>query len=317
MNITELMLNQKSVFIRQTNEQKDANLAIVKYIMHLAETSQQNISLWDIDTLFKDPQNKKQSLELIKVKKDINAIFFKEAEKHKAEPNLMFDQLENSIKTSMENSYRTEREERKKTLNRQINNEQNNLNYALNNVNNYLRNIVTKKRELLKLDNVNYTDKVMADLKEVLKGNFYDVLSFENNVITFVTKNDVINSLIKPSAGLNLKVNLGKFKIKLNLTNMDMKIYTHMNNTISDGIYHPYVSNSGSICWGNVSDEAASKLASLDIKGSLILLAALLVTYSDETTPYRSLHSFKAEQEKVAQTNENNRVISEDSHLPF
>jgi len=299
LTINECFINHTKVFSRQSAETKASNLAILNYIKHLGDTSSVNIAAWDIESLFSDKTNKKQSLELIKNRNEINKIFFTEVERTRSDNSSAISNIEKILTKNFDTILTKRKNDKKRRFENEIQSKQEDLNTYIQYTANKTAEIVRLRTEILSLDNINASDKIVSDLKEILSGNFYEFIEIANDCIVFKTKNDIVNTLIKPSAGLNIKVNLGKFKISINLMSLSIKIYGYENNVMArDTFVHPHVSRDGNVCWGNVSEQAANYLTSLDLKNTLLLLATLLVTYN-ENNPYAPLYEFEAKRKEL------------------
>lgn len=310
LTVLDIKTNYNKVFIRQSEENKNANMTTLNYIETLAKTAGFNIAAWDIATIFKDPSNKKQSLELIKDRAIINKIFFEKMNEIKANPNQVGESISLLLKTNLEKIAKQRREVSAKRIEQDIKNEQNYIDDYCRGLSDRIARVVKYRKEMAELNGTNADDKVISDLKDVLTGNFFEFLEAKDNTLTFITKNDIYNTYVKPSANLNLNVNLGKFKVVLNMNNMELAVLPHQNNTMINGFYHPHVSERGRICWGNVSSRAASLLTKMDIKNTLLLLATLLTTYNEEA-PYIALGTIKVEQDRLALQN------NQTQELPF
>jgi len=304
LTLHECLLNSKKVFARQSEESKNANIAILNYIKHLSDTASVNITAWDIGVLFSDKTNKKASLELIKNRNEINKIFFAEAEKNKAQPNDQINNVEVLLKNQLGIALKKRQDDQRRRLENDLQSRERDLNQYWEAINGRIANIIETRKQLAQLNNVSFNDKIISDIKELLLGNFYDFHSMEGSIIHFKTKNDIINKLIKPSAGLNITVNLGKFRIALNMETMKLQVFPFSDNIpvnrTGEQYTHPHVSYQGNICWGNVSERAAQCLINMDVKNVMLLLATLLTTYNEDN-PYVPLVTFKDEFDKIEQ----------------
>ncbi len=159
----------------------------------------------------------------------------------------------------------------------------------------YVKMAWEKQEEILGIDKQE-TGYASKQVKQLLDEGFWDFLSFEDNILKLATKNDVIMTEINPAAGLNRRVDLGQFIGALNIETMSMRLLRYKRNlraVNSLGYWHPYVSDRGEICWGNSSGSASTLLAKGEIYKIFGLLANLLVTYSQTSTPYTQLSTFE------------------------
>ena len=299
LTVLEIKTNLNKVFTRQTDDARNANIAILNYIDHMAKTTGVNIGAWDIGTMFKDPSNKKQSLELIKERNTINRIFFGEVERLKAIPNGENDRISLLLKSNLERISTTRKATRTKQIENELKYKVTHLDGSLRQTMEYIASIAKFKKELAELNGANTEDKIISDIQEICNGNFYEFLEINGSTITFITRNDIINTFKKPMANIDITVNLGKFKILFDMNSLAMIVKPYQNNIMVETSYcHPHVSNSGNICWGNVSGRASELLQKFDVKNALLLLATLLTTYNEEA-PYVALVTFKEKKEAM------------------
>lgn len=300
LTINEIKKNVTKVFARQNTETKKANMETMSYIEHLSKATSTNIAVWDIEEVFGDAENKKASLELIKNKNEINKRFFEQKTKMTVgstkEIESTLKLLDQSIGASLDSFKNT----RISIIENDILSNRRNIEEKLNSMNKNIENITNLNKEYDILLGVSTKDRIMANIEEILKGNFYQFESFSDNVMTFTTKNDVVCSLINSKAGLNFNVNFGKFKITINLLNFKLKVLPHSGNLKLNGHHHPYVGDDGIVCFGDGQSRANALLESMDVYGVLSLLAAVLTNYSEDAHPFVSLNSFQAEADRIS-----------------
>ena len=106
--------------------------------------------------------------------------------------------------------------------------------------------------------------------------------------------------MTKVVEGNNYSVNFGKFIVNINLTARVVYVLREEENILVDGYYHPYISSSGKICWGDSVEVANKFLLEYKFKEYLEHLKSLLCDFSTTSTPYMDLMSFwKAQQRKL------------------
>lgn len=300
LTVNEIKKNPSKVFSRQTEPSKKANLEILIYIEYLANSSNTNISTWDIGTLFRDSENKKASLELLKNKNEINKTFFEQKEKMKEgsteEIQNIIKLIGNSIGTALDG----QKEARILKLRNEIVNQRSKIEENVKAITEKIKDTVNSKKEMDMLEGTNSKDRVMADIEDILKGNFYQFHSFEDNLLVFTTRSDIVLGLVNVKAGVNYQVNMGKYKISLDMKTFKLLVLPHEKNMKLNDHVHPFVGEHGDVCFGNVQSRASDLLASMDVKGILNLLMGLLTTYSAESSPYMVLESFKKESDRLA-----------------
>lgn len=298
LTILDIRTNTAKVFSRQSEESRNANLGIINYLDHMAKTCNININAWDIEAVFSDPANKKQSLDLIKDRGAINKLFFMEVEKFKATPNADSDRVAVLLRTNLEKIGSVRREARMKTLNNEVANKIIEIDSTIKRTMEYIAAVAKHKKEMAELNGANTEEKVISDIQELLKGNFYEFVEIRGTTIIFATKNDIINKFNKPSAKIDLTVNLGKFQVLFDINSLAMVVKPHKDNVMVENHYHPHVSNNGGICWGDAANHAKDLLLKFDVKGALLLLASLLTTYNEQA-PYVALGTFDVKRKEM------------------
>ena len=96
-----------------------------------------------------------------------------------------------------------------------------------------------------------------------------------------------------PSAGIDYTVHLGQYECNFNVKTSAMTLHRFKDNLVIASYYHPYVSTTGRICFGNADATANKFLANGRIYDVFMLLASLLQTYTHDSGPYIALANFK------------------------
>lgn len=135
---------------------------------------------------------------------------------------------------------------------------------------------------------------IADDLKRVLAEGFWEFHKYENSIVMLATKNDVIMSEVNPTAGIERRVNLGKYLAHYYVKTTTLQVHRHQQNAIAGGHWHPYINSNGNICWGNAATSATALLTKGQLYEVFSLLASLLMTYSPTATPYQRLLEFAA-----------------------
>lgn len=111
--------------------------------------------------------------------------------------------------------------------------------------------------------------------------------------VEFTTVNDCIVKHKNEAAKVYITVNLGKFKLVVDISRNKVYVRKHMGNTEVDGYFHPHVAGDGSVCWGNARDAISAALEQCDVYKIVNTLLILLSEYNDES-PYVSLAQIHA-----------------------
>lgn len=135
--------------------------------------------------------------------------------------------------------------------------------------------IIDRLRELSELSFFKYSSSAIGST----------TLSF-----SFITDEVIINK------GKDDEYNLGTYEIRLYIQgeSMTITVHEHEGNTRVNGYWHPYVSNTGHVCWGDASSRVSLMLADEKLSDVFGVLQQLLTTYSKDTTPHMGLDRFIA-----------------------
>lgn len=133
---------------------------------------------------------------------------------------------------------------------------------------------------------------IANDLRKLVLEGFWEFDSYEKGALYLHTKHAVIMSESNPAAGIDKRVNLGRYKARLHIATMALSLERYLQNALHESYFHPYCSESGTICWGNAGNTAAQLLIEGKLYEVCNLLASLLCTYVPSSTPYVRLLEF-------------------------
>lgn len=137
-------------------------------------------------------------------------------------------------------------------------------------------------------------------IEKILSQNFWGTPAVEGRWLYLTTNNDCVLAVKNKAAGIDLRVDLGKFAVKVDLQTLSTKVLPLEGNSHIDGHIHPYINGDGEICWGNAKSAAHRFIRSGDFVGLMTLLAALLTQYDDQgSNPYRSIIEWGVEGKAV------------------
>jgi predicted transcriptional regulator len=133
---------------------------------------------------------------------------------------------------------------------------------------------------------------IADDLRKLVLESFWEFDCYENGALYLRTKHAVIMSESNPAAGIDRRVNLGRYKARLHVATMALSVERYLQNALHESYFHPYCSTSGIICWGNAGNTATQLLSEGKLYEVCNLLASLLCTYVLSSTPYIRLLEF-------------------------
>jgi hypothetical protein len=242
----------------------------VRYIEYMASTMNKDISAWDFTAFLTD--RKKPYLDKAKISRIFAERAFavpvstgsfafepdvaeKIATATNARANKEIEQLKAALSTR-----RSYVEQTQATLNGHLAN----LRLAADKVDRFVE--VRDRKHVLQLE------KLMGE-------GFWEFLGMQDHVITFATKNDLVLAYQNKTAGIDTKVNLGKFKAKLSLNSFTPTIHSHDNNVGWVSRIHPHVSN-GSLCFGELGIPLRKMIEKGEIDNVMRMTQTLLTSYN-------------------------------------
>lgn len=115
--------------------------------------------------------------------------------------------------------------------------------------------------------------------------------------VWFTTK-PITLAYYKQAAGIDLRVNMGRYKVAYMPLINRIQVHEYTDNTKYREYYHPHVGNEGDVCWGNGYERVTKALKEYKVSDALAILRTLLQTYNDES-PYASLQDFAFTQDPL------------------
>jgi predicted nucleic acid-binding Zn-ribbon protein len=139
---------------------------------------------------------------------------------------------------------------------------------------------------------------IIEQIDLIEKGGFY-TFDFHQSVklnrgsYCFYTS-PVYLSYKNPAAGINIQsCPFGRFKIIYNILTGSVKVLKLSKNIEYSGYYHPHISGSGSVCWGNAATLYKDACQTYDMVKALNALQVILTNYNDQS-PYKPIQRFDA-----------------------
>lgn len=152
---------------------------------------------------------------------------------------------------------------------------------------------------------------ISAEFTKILESGFWEFLDADNETIRFKTKNNVIINYDNKITGVSRYVDFGTFKVEFKYTRNSFKVFPYENCLSAYGYYSPYISNEGNICWGESAKKAIELMADRKYSEVFSMLATLLSTYDENTTPYRRLEDFQKEYNKKLPSHAQKEISNE------
>jgi hypothetical protein len=319
-----------------TAEEKARNFTAYTYIKTLAATTITDISGWDVLKVFgaedghlvtdkkelnklffdylmkvKEKTKKKiQELEKLKASQASQDAVEKatseelsDEEKSLAQLDLVATQLTSTV-TNLRSQEERAAEEH--------------LNYCVRNLEQSYKNVELQHNQVgaaqikylsMKKDPKEIAASIRQQLRTIVTKGIWVNPVFVGNHLYLNTPTNIILSHVNKAANVNISLDVGQVAVKINMNSgFAMSVIPYKENISFDKkdsggygyreFFHPHVNNTGAICWGNASDTYIKMIKNFDLDKALILLHALLNSYS-ETAPYVLLTELKAHHKKL------------------
>jgi hypothetical protein len=150
-------------------------------------------------------------------------------------------------------------------------------------------------------DKADFTQEVEA----VCNSSFWELWDCTTQSIEWVSRGDLLLEQVNKSAKIDIKVNLGRVRVRLSPNTLDLRVLPHWNNLHDSRRFHPHVYGDGRICWGSAEGEYHELLPKLKISKIMDTLANLLSKYNPDSPinslgHYVSAKSFNSDKEPVS-----------------
>lgn len=297
MLFKDIVLTRYAIFNRMSEPKKTEQIEAVKYIQMIASTSGIDVSSWDCQSIFGDS---KGINSIITDRVQINRRFFEHADNLRSNRPVQqnFANLSDAIKAEIDEISKRFLLEAAARAENQIGELIRRANEYFESANSILRDAATKRASVSLVPgrgNINLAQQI----EEVSRSEHWEYIDtcedeYGEIAVNLVSKTDVILQHRNLAAGIDIRVNMGKYKVSYNLRAFDVKVLPYENNVTVDGdYYHPHVNYSGRICWGSASDTASRASANLNFSQLMVLLTSVLHCYNPDN-PYKPLEKFAA-----------------------
>ncbi len=242
---------------------------------------------WDIKTVFKHPERDSILID----KRAINKRIFERIDQEKRDIPEALVSHEKALLASLEAVYATHLENRRIGLRDAIYGHQREAETCHRQFQEALRYGMDARRKLEAC-----TGKEKTNLSEALsfKNPFWKLSCVSGQQVYFDTQKAVILTQRNSQSGLNLRVNMGFFRARLDVFAGSVSLETLRDNVrVQNHYFHPYVSGNGAICWGDASQRVIDALLRSDFEAVFGCLETLLSHYVPSATPYASLDQFQ------------------------
>jgi hypothetical protein len=173
---------------------------------------------------------------------------------------------------------------------------------ATNSVQSYLRSMMEYQEKIDRLDGKSSWNLTETIKKAVADGWYtYDSeltsrynstrLNHRDHGLVFTTPH-VQCKYVNQAAGINKSLDFGRYQVVYVPSNGMVFVLKLENNINVDGYYHPHVTTSGSVCWGNGANAMGSAVKLHKVDEILQILRVILENYNADS-PYISYIMFE------------------------
>lgn len=286
MNLREIIRSGYKVFNRMSEDKRKAHILAVQYIETLANSTNTKMEPWDLSVIFGTGKGN----ELVTDKIEINKRFFSKVEELKTNTPAHVFSLETRIQGQIDNLTRAHNEratnEIKRSRDQQIRSASDfgvRMNAAMEEA---------RRLELNLMAIEGRQSTISGQISRLIQEPYWEFHELNGALLYLVTKNDLILTQKNTAANLDLRVNVGKFKLEINLNALQLRVLAHSDNLNVNNYYHPHVTPQGSICWGTAAGVITQKLPKGELYDSVKLLEGVLSNYNDGN-PYVHLADFQ------------------------
>lgn len=153
---------------------------------------------------------------------------------------------------------------------------------------------------LAKLDQfkVSVADRARKALEDSLSSGDWNLEAIKGNKMIFTTATNIVLTHSNPSANIDLRVDMGKYGVEIDITNLDVRVVKFENNRTFESKIHPHVDSDGHFCWGNTQDMYNEARKTFNLPVILNIVFQMLNSYTQGVyggvtyRPYASLDKF-------------------------
>lgn len=261
----------------------EAMSAALNYIEHLAASTSADISGWDILAIFSTDE-----CEIETDRNKINELFLSTINEIRAaaRPNVDQTTLKQEILESCKELGEVQLQRRKERMMMELEEQRE----TIQSRQERLRDAISAAYETKqKIECFNGQSNLTDEIEKISENQFWQfekITSGDSPVLYLQTTTECVVRHRENS------LNFGKFRAKISLGDPYIWVLPLSNNLhYNFEYYHPHVSGSGQVCWGNASSTVTENLVDGKLSNVVQLLQSLLMHYNSES-PYASHETF-------------------------
>jgi hypothetical protein len=288
--LNEVMSTNFKIFDGLEEKDKLKQIDKVHYIDTIARQLEVDLSTQNLFELFPSKDN-----QITCNHSDINKILVNfEPPKEKDQPIQKLSKTQVEKLKSAANYWNTQQ---KTQLQNQINSYNLDIRGCYNSANSYIEQKIRCIEQLNQItDNPETT--FINQVEEILATQKYRLARIDSDKIIFDINDDIINTYKNPKAGIDIRVNLGKFSLQIKWRNMRSTLIRREKNIRAYEYFHPHYCSSGNPCLGNLSEIMEEAQVNKDLVKIVEINESLMKNYNSGN-PYASLEKFAMASQQV------------------
>lgn len=293
MNVNQLKANYYNAWNWLGIEDKNKQIKMLGYIERLASLSKVDIQGWDINKEFGEGTANR----LLTDHAEINRRFFEKREKIAAEDQAKEQAGENpafslpgSVKAAIE-------KQRQEHIDHFVEEQRGALHTAIQQATEYAclseEYIQKASHASLKIHGLTGEErpKVSDEIEKIVRAGFWSYFGYDSENVFFESRGPIVLSCVNDAAGINLTVNLGRFRLLYGPSTAKVRLLPHQNNLVSQYRCHPHVYSDGRICYGGAHAIIPKLLANGEVANAVRLITQIITEYNPNS-PLWGLSSY-------------------------
>jgi len=297
----------KELISNMSAEQKAENLKTLQYIKTIANSSNTDISNWDILKIFMQPDGAK----LISDKQKLNKLFFEYLPKAKEEFKQVAQEENETTELNTASLLGVFKGNATRIRAELVRKKESDVYSCKSRMEGYWQNYLVQQRSFVEMtqelnllkvkeEDLSSYNKVIDGIKKVISDGLFINPVFEDGCLYLNTKSNIILRHVNKQANLDVLLDIGQLAVKINTKeSFNFSVIPYKNNIVGNsGYYHPHIRSDSGICWGEAQNLASQQVANLELDKALRLLHALLNSYNP-ASPYTVIQTLRAEAKKI------------------
>lgn len=289
-------------FLRESNfkafdgPHREEQIEAFQYLERMASITSADISHWDVLKVFENPQS--GGKKIVTDRRAINKRLYECHDLEKKGLTVDLRGMESKLASFGKSIVETGRARQLTTLQSQFTNHKYNYEDYQRHFQNEMNAAWTVMNQIEALKASPPLDFVEIT-KKILEQGFWKFETLNEKELWFEFSNipPVIMAAKNAKAGIDYKVYMGYYSARLYFgQSLSVRVFPKAENLKTPGgnYYHPYVSSTGNVCWGNASQTVQNHLIAGEFVEVFNLLSVLMTTYDLTSGPYVSLETFHA-----------------------